>query len=195
MAVPVGPLSVRLRGFRRFGATAFAWLAEPKLSLRIQSESEGWYVSGTVLCRMSSPATAALSEQIAWLFILPIAIACISWTVTHEEIFREAREYAASRSQSGPNLLIRKFFYVFTCEYCFSHYVTIAFLLFTGCRLLLDDWRGSVIAFFALTGIANAYLSGYARLRVDIKAERVQIEAVEKELERDRPDRNAMAHR
>ena len=111
--------------------------------------------SGTYLapswCRMSSPATAALSEQIAWLFILPIAIACISWTVTHEEIFREAREYTASRSQSAPNLLIRKFFYVFTCEYCFSHYVTIAFLLFTGCRLLLDDWRGSVIAFFALT--------------------------------------------
>lgn len=135
---------------------------------------------------MNSSATAALSTELAWLFILPIAIACISWTVTHEDIFREPREYAVARSRSSPSLLARKFFYVFTCEYCFSHYVTIAAVLVTGCRLLLDDWRGSVIAFFALTGVANAYLSGYARLRVDIKAERVQIEAVEKELKADR---------
>jgi hypothetical protein len=131
---------------------------------------------------MDAPETAALSVQLAWLVILPIAIACISWTVTHEEIFSEPREYARARSRSSSGLLTRKFFYVFTCEYCFSHYVAVAAVLVTGCRLLLDDWRGSVIAFFALTGVANAYLSGYARLRVDIKAERVQIEAVEKEL-------------
>jgi hypothetical protein len=29
----------------------------------------------------------------------------------------------------------------FTCEYCFSHWVTLALMVMTGHRLLLDDWR------------------------------------------------------
>ncbi|HEY8551584.1 MAG TPA: hypothetical protein VIL35_16615 [Vicinamibacterales bacterium] len=124
-----------------------------------------------------------LTLQVAWLLILPLAIACVSWTVTHEEIFRELREYCVDRSSNGRSLLVRKFFYVFTCEYCFSHYVTAGFLALTGYRLLLDDWRGVVIAFFALVGVANAYMSGFGRLRVDIKAERVQIAAVEQQIE------------
>src|SRR5262245_8030755 len=122
--------------------------------------------------------------QLAWLLTLPLPIASISWTVTHEEIFREMREYCAGRSQTCKRLLARKFFYIATCEYCFSHWVTLAFLLMTGYRLLLNDWRGAIIGFFALAAVANTYISAYARLRVDIKAERVQIAAVEKELEK-----------
>lgn len=122
-------------------------------------------------------------QQLVWLFILPLAIASVSWTVTREEIFRELREYCIDRSQNARSLFVRKFFYIATCEYCFSHYITLAFLLMTGYQLLLADWRGSIIAFFAVAGVANIYLSAYARLRVDIKAERVQIEAVEKEME------------
>ena len=34
-----------------------------------------------------------LTTQVAWLFILAIPTACIAWTVTHEEVFREPREY------------------------------------------------------------------------------------------------------
>ena len=122
--------------------------------------------------------------QLAWLLTLPLAIASVSWTVTHEEIFREAREYCVDRSRTCKTLLARKFFYIATCEYCFSHWVTLVFLLMTGYRLLLDDWRGALIGFFALAAVANVYISAYGRLRVDIKAERVQIAAVEKELER-----------
>ena len=107
--------------------------------------------------------------------VLALPAASICWTVTHEEIFREPREYCAKRSGQCRRLLERKFFYVFTCEYCFSHYVTMAFLALTGYRLLLDDWRGVVIAFFALAGVVNAYISLYGRLRVDIKSERVEI--------------------
>ena len=125
-----------------------------------------------------------LWAQLAWLLILPLAIASISWTVTHEEIFREMREYCAGRSETCKRLLARKFFYVATCEYCFSHWVTLVFLLMTRYRLLLDDWRGAIIGFFALAAVANTYISAYGRLRVDIKAERVQIAAVEKELEK-----------
>jgi hypothetical protein len=81
-------------------------------------------------------------------------------------------------------LLARKFFYIFTCEYCFSHYVTAGCLAITGFHLLLDDWRGVAIAFFAMAAIVNVYLSLYNRLRVDIKSERVEIAAKESAMAR-----------
>ena len=98
--------------------------------------------------------------------------------MTHEEIFREPREYCAERSQSCRRLVQRKFFYVFTCEYCFSHYVVAFFLVLTGYRLLLDDWRGYLIPFCARR-VANVYLSLFGRLRVEIKSERLDIAAKE----------------
>lgn len=119
------------------------------------------------------------AEQIVVLLILAIPIACISWTVTHEEVFREPREYCAERSRTGRTLLERKFFYLFTCEYCFSHYVTIFFLVITGYTLLFEDWRGLLIAFFSLVWVANLYMSLFGRLRLDIKAEVVDIKVKE----------------
>jgi len=120
-----------------------------------------------------------ISVQIAWLFILPIPIACIAWTVTHEEIFREPHEYCVKRSKEGRSLLTRKFFYLFTCEYCFSHYVTIVFLLLTGYTLLLNDWRGYIIAGFSLVWIANIYIGLYNLIRIDIKKEKTVIKKIE----------------
>jgi hypothetical protein len=114
----------------------------------------------------------SLGTQLGWLFTLAIPIACISWTVTHEEVFREPREFCVLRSQRGRTLVVRKFFYLFTCEYCFSHYVTILMLIITRYHLLLNDWRGYLIAGFALVWIANAYMSLYAFIRIDIKKER-----------------------
>ena len=113
--------------------------------------------------------------QILWLFLLAIPIACVAWTVTHEEVFREPREYCVRRSLQGKTLLERKFFYLFTCEYCFSHYVTIFFILFTGYKLLLLDWRGYIIAGFALVWIANVYMSLFFFIRQDILKEKTQI--------------------
>src|SRR3954463_5553916 len=100
----------------------------------------------------------SLTAQIVWLLLLALPIASVSWTVTHEEVFREPREFCQEKSQSCRNLLQRKFFYVFTCEYCLSHYVTIFFLLLTGYTLLFEDWRGYLIAGFALVWIANIYM-------------------------------------
>jgi hypothetical protein len=124
----------------------------------------------------------ALGTQLIWLWVLAIPIACVSWTVTHEEVFREPRDYCARKSRECDRLLSRKFFYLFTCEFCFSHYVTLGFLALTGYRLLLDDLRGVLIAFFALVAVANVYMSAYSRLRVDIKGERVEIETLERTL-------------
>ena len=72
-----------------------------------------------------------IDPAIPMLFILPIPIACIAWTVTHEEVFREPRDWCAAKSKSSRRLVARKFFYLFTCEYCFSHYVTAFFLFIT----------------------------------------------------------------
>ena len=142
-----------------------------------------------------APDSSQVWLQIVWLFVLGFPIASIAWTVTHEELFREPREFCASRSQTCRRLLERKFFYVFTCEYCFSHYVTAGFLAITGFHLLLDDWRGVVIAFFALAAVVNVYLSLYGRLRVDIKAERVDITVKENEIaEQRRTDEETGRH-
>ncbi len=121
--------------------------------------------------------------QAATLFLLAIPIACVSWTVTHEEIFREPREYCIKRSKKGKTLLERKFFYLFTCEYCFSHYVTILFLLFTQFTLLYSGWRGYIVSGFALVAIANAYMSLYNMIRIDIKLENTEIALKEEETE------------
>ena len=119
-----------------------------------------------------------ISQQILALFILAIPIASISWTVTHEEIFREPRDWCAAKSQKCRTLLERKIFYIMTCEYCFSHYVTIAFLLLTRYKLLYPDWRGYLISGFSLVWVANLYMGIFGRLRLEIKRERVEIEEV-----------------
>lgn len=125
----------------------------------------------------------SLATQTAWLLLLAIPVACIAWTVTHEEVFREPREYCQRQSERCRSLVARKFFYLFTCEYCFSHYVAAAFVAITGFTLLYpDDWRGYLIAWFALVWVANIYMNAYARLRLDIKRERLEIKEVEQEV-------------
>ena len=121
----------------------------------------------------------ALRFQILELFLLAIPIACVAWTVTHEEVFREPREYCVRRSKNCRRWYERKFFYLFTCEYCFSHYIAAAFLIITRFKLLFPDWRGYLIAFFSLVWIANQYMSVYNRLRLDIKSEKLEGEIKE----------------
>ncbi|MBS7254221.1 hypothetical protein [Flavobacterium branchiicola] len=122
-----------------------------------------------------------IGTQIIWLVLLAIPIACISWTVTHEEIFKEPREWCVKHSQNDRFLLSRKAFYLFTCEYCFSHYVTIAVLLLSDYKLLLNDWKGYILAGFSLVFMANIYMSLFALLRQAIKKEKVEIEKIENE--------------
>jgi hypothetical protein len=120
-----------------------------------------------------------LGRQIVVLLVLAIPIACISWTVTHEEVFREPREWCVRRSRSCRRLLSRKFYYLFTCEYCFSHYVTVFFLALTRYKLLFDDARGYLIAGLSLVWMANAYMGLFGRLRLEIKENQVDIAATE----------------
>jgi hypothetical protein len=116
-----------------------------------------------------------LRQQFGFLLLLGFATACISWTVTHEEIFREPRDFCKDKSENCAPLYLRKFFYLFTCEYCFSHYVAALFLLLTQFKMLCFGWRGYVISEFSLVWIANIYMSIFNRLRLEIKHENLVI--------------------
>jgi hypothetical protein len=126
---------------------------------------------------------AVTGQNLLELFILAMPIAAIAWTVTHEDLFREIHEHCEKRSKHAQSVLARKFFYLLTCEYCFSHYVAAAVLLITRFTLLYSDWRGYGIAWFSLVWVANHYISLYGRLRLGIRSERLDInlkEAVSK---------------
>ena len=125
-----------------------------------------------------------LGLQVAWLLVLGIPVACIAWTVTHEEVFREPRQYCQRECSRGKGIVRRKFFYLFTCEYCFSHYVAAVVLLVARYKLLFPDWRGWLMALFALVWVANQYMSIYNRLRLDIKSQQVEIKATEQQVQR-----------
>lgn len=130
-----------------------------------------------------------LIETTFHLLVLSIAVASIAWTCTQEEIFREFRDECHNRSETANSLLKRKFYYVFTCEYCFSHWVTLFILILTGFRLGMDDWRGYVLAFFVIPWLANHWMSIYRRLRVEIKYENAlakkAVKSVKKEVKTD----------
>ena len=124
----------------------------------------------------------SLSYQLFYLFVLAIPVACIAWTITHEEVFREPREFCEEKSVHSKSLIKRKFFYLFTCEYCFSHYIVLFFIIITNFQLLYPDWRGYLIAFFSLVWIANIYMSLFGFLRVGMKKEGVEAKIKEVEL-------------
>jgi len=117
-----------------------------------------------------------LTVQILVLLVLSAVVACVAWTVTHEEVFREPRDFCLAHSKSAKHLLVRKFFYLFTCEYCFSHYVSAAVVLGTSYRLLMPDWRGMMVAWFTLVWVANFQMGAFARLKLEVKLDRIEIE-------------------
>ena len=128
---------------------------------------------------MPNAATMSLTTQIVWLFVLAGPVACVAWTVTHEELFAELHAWCGKQSRQRRNIVARKFFYVFSCEYCFSHYVAAAAVALTGFRLLIDGWPGLLIGWLSLVWVANVYMSLFVRLRLDIKRERVELNVEE----------------
>ena len=131
---------------------------------------------------MPSLLSISLLHQFGMLLFLALPVACAAWTVTHEEVFREPREFCKKMSQDCKSLPQRKFFYLFTCEYCFSHYVAALALLLFRFQLLYEGWRGYVVAWFALVWIANVYMSVFNHLRLEIKHENVSIAVEQQEL-------------
>ena len=123
----------------------------------------------------------SLGAQLLLLLILALPVACISWTVTHEAVLQEPRDWFQRRSETSRWFLIRKFFYLFTCEYCFSHYVAILVVWLFRFTLGYSGWRGYLVAGFSLVWVANVYMSLFGRLRLDIRHERQEIAQAEEE--------------
>ena len=117
--------------------------------------------------------------QVLKMLILAIPIAWAAWTVTHEEILREVRDYCSDRSKSCRWIVERKFFYLFTCEYCFSHWCTLFFQTIFQFKMIFDDWRGYVVSIPALVWTANVYMNLYLLTRVDIRKEKAVADHVE----------------
>jgi hypothetical protein len=111
-------------------------------------------------------------SQVVRMLVLAVPVAWVAWTVTREEVFRELREACEDRSRTCRRLLHRKFFYLFTCEYCFSHWVAFGFQVVFQFRLAFDDWRGYLVGYAGLVWTANVYMTLYQRLRVDIRKDR-----------------------
>jgi len=88
-----------------------------------------------------------LSEQVTDLFLLALPVASITWTITHEQIFKEPRAFFIKRSLTGKTLPERKFFYLFYMRilfqslHCFtlSDYFQVSFAVCL--RAWLPDWR------------------------------------------------------
>ena len=131
-----------------------------------------------------------LLNDVQDLFLLALPIACISWTVTHEEILKEFRDLCVEKSKNSSSLFKRKFYYLFTCEYCFSHYVTLFFLFITRYQLIFDDWRGYLIGLFSLVWIANIYISIFGILRVGLKKEKIEADIEVVKLQECKPDKD-----
>jgi hypothetical protein len=125
----------------------------------------------------------SLGAQFLSLLLLAIPVASIAWTITHEDLFREPRDYCKRMSESRAKLWQRKFFYLFTCEYCFSHYVAAAFLVITRFKLVYPDWRGFLVSLFALVWVSNVYMAIFANLRLDVHHERLEIKSKDMDLQ------------
>jgi hypothetical protein len=123
-------------------------------------------------------------QDIVGLFVLALPIASIARTVVFEEVFREPREWCVHKSKTCRSVFQRKFFYLFTCEYCFSHWVTALVLFVTRYKLMYDDWKGYVVAFFSLVFVANLYMNAYSHMRVEITSEKKDIEAKDREIQK-----------
>ena len=129
---------------------------------------------------MTIPDVPTLFAQILALALLALPVAAITWTVTHEEVLREPRQWCERRSRTASRWWQRKAFYVFTCEYCLSHWVALVVVLVTRFELVYAGWPGAVVAWLALVWTANVYMTTFVRLRLDVKGERLDVEERER---------------
>jgi hypothetical protein len=120
-------------------------------------------------------------SQIQFALILSVPVACITWTVTQEEVFQEFRSYCLRcQARCQQSWWRKKLAYMSTCAYCFSHYVAAALVALLHFQMLVEDWRGYLVSLFTVVLIANVYITGYHLLRVGLRWSRSRADEVEK---------------
>lgn len=107
------------------------------------------------------------------ILLLAIPVACISWTIAKEELFDWLRHICGELKKKEyvgwQKWLCEKIAYWPTCYFCLSHFIAFGFLIFYPVKILSDDWRGYVIAFFAIVLVANFYLTLFNILRASLR--------------------------
>jgi hypothetical protein len=108
--------------------------------------------------------------------LVAIPVACVSWTIAKEELFREFREWCKAnglacekiKNRIGRFIMV-KLNYLPRCYYCTSFYVCEVFILLTGVKFVSPGWQGAVCAWFAVVFIAQVYLTLFNLLRVALR--------------------------
>lgn len=131
-------------------------------------------------------------DQLIAVVLHSLPVACVAWTMTHEEVFRDWWELAGSKADAAKSKweetrslgwwACHKFCYLFTCEYCFSHWVALGLMLLTGFRILYDGFTGHLLAFFAVVWTANLFMGIHQKFRVQIRKDRADAKAKENSL-------------
>jgi hypothetical protein len=109
--------------------------------------------------------------QFCQVLLLAVPMACLVWTFTQEEIFKEFRETLKMYQREHVDSWWRKkLAYVPTCPFCLSHYVAGLFVALFQFKMLTDDWRGYAVSLLSLVMVANVYLTAYNLLRAALRA-------------------------
>lgn len=120
-----------------------------------------------------------LIYQLLAVVALALPVACVSWTFTKEEIFKELREWLCKKLKNRAGWICEKITYLITCHYCFSHWITALILIAYPVKLAAENWFGYITAGFAIVWVANFYLTMFNILRVFLKLLRAKADRAE----------------
>lgn len=98
------------------------------------------------------------------ILVLGLIVSSISWNVTQEELFKDFRDWICAWSKNK-SLAHKKCAYLFTCYYCFAHYVAL------GVYLMFNEpvYDSHIIGYFCLLVCAHVELTLFNLLRVVLR--------------------------
>ena len=141
-------------------------------------------------------------EDLIKVILHALPVACVAWTLTHEEIFRDlwescgefAKEHKEkldylrrnrktavySRRKALKHWLGHKVCFLFTCEFCVSVWVTILLLLVSDFRVQYNGLLGFLVTGFGVVMAANLMMTRYQLWRVEIRKDRAVADKTQK---------------
>jgi hypothetical protein len=125
-----------------------------------------------------------MMAQVVWGLIIAFPVAICSWTIAKEEVFawlrwlcHKALDWGDRHGLCGK--IAAKPFYMPTCEFCTSFWVTFFFVdVVTPFRMLTTGWKGWMVGEFFVMAWANVYMSIYSRIRVEITKDKTITENI-----------------
>lgn len=107
-----------------------------------------------------------VASQLLTLSVVATVSAWLAWLWVKEAIFSEVQAYCKRQSFQCGRSVLKKFWYIFTCETCFVHYPILALVVFRGYRLVERGVLGQWYAWIFASALANVLMTCYSLLRV-----------------------------